>query len=122
MDPSRARELLTELLAEIDRSARTLSEEHAQDPGELSSFDQHPADTATNISDTDRSDAAVAVLAGQRDQVVAALRRLDAGTYGMCVDCGQPLPDERLQARPEAARCVSCQAKSEGRVWPARSS
>jgi RNA polymerase-binding transcription factor DksA len=42
-----------------------------------------------------------------------ALARLDAGTYGRCVDCGRELPDERLEARPEAARCVDCQQKVE---------
>jgi RNA polymerase-binding transcription factor DksA len=46
---------------------------------------------------------------GQRQEVLAALARLDAGTYGRCVTCGTTLPDERLEARPEAARCVNCQ-------------
>ncbi len=38
-----------------------------------------------------------------------ALARLDAGTYGTCVRCGRPIPAERLQALPWAARCVDCQ-------------
>lgn len=114
MDLTVARERLTQLLAEIDSSTRTLADEHAQDPGELSAFDQHPADTATNLSDVDRDNAAAAVLRGQREQVVEALGRLDAGTYGRCVDCGVELPGERLEARPEAARCMTCQSKAEG--------
>ena len=41
--------------------------------------------------------------------------RIDAGSYGQCVDCGRELPDERLEARPEAERCVDCQQKAEAR-------
>jgi RNA polymerase-binding transcription factor DksA len=41
------------------------------------------------------------------------LQRLDEGTYGRCVDCGQDLSAARLEAKPEAARCVTCQGKAE---------
>jgi DnaK suppressor protein len=37
-----------------------------------------------------------------------ALGRLAAGTYGVCERCGQPIPAERLAARPSARRCVPC--------------
>ena len=40
-----------------------------------------------------------------------ALRRIELGTYGTCLDCGAGVPEGRLEARPEAARCVKCQAK-----------
>ena len=40
-----------------------------------------------------------------------ALVRLDAGTYGRCVVCGNEIPAERLVAVPWAARCVPCSAK-----------
>ena len=33
-----------------------------------------------------------------------------AGTYGICVDCGAPIPEGRLHAIPDAERCVSCQS------------
>ena len=38
----------------------------------------------------------------------AALARIDAGTYGMCAACGEPIPDARLEALPEATHCVGC--------------
>jgi RNA polymerase-binding transcription factor DksA len=47
----------------------------------------------------------------QRSAVLAALRRLENGVYGRCVDCGQPVSEGRLDARPDAARCVICQGK-----------
>ena len=43
----------------------------------------------------------------------AALLRLDAGTYGVCVDCAAHIPEARLQAKPEAQRCLPCQEKRE---------
>lgn len=44
----------------------------------------------------------------QLDEIDAALARVDAGTYGVCERCGQPIPDGRLEARPTATRCVTC--------------
>ncbi len=43
----------------------------------------------------------------------AALARLDAGTFGQCTDCGTAIAAARLQAMPEASRCLSCQTKTE---------
>ncbi len=40
-----------------------------------------------------------------------ALERIDAGTYGVCIRCGNPIPDERLEAVPWAALCVPCSSK-----------
>ena len=40
-----------------------------------------------------------------------ALERIDSGTYGLCIGCGMPIPEERLQAVPWAALCVPCSAK-----------
>ncbi len=45
--------------------------------------------------------------------VDAALRRLEEGSYGACVDCGAPIAQARLQVAPEAARCIPCQEKRE---------
>jgi DnaK suppressor protein len=43
-------------------------------------------------------------------EIDAALARLDAGTYGTCTQCGAAIPEERLELRPFAGRCVSCTA------------
>ncbi len=45
--------------------------------------------------------------------VQAAIHRIEAGTYGQCVDCGVAIPAARLHAAPEAARCIACQEKVE---------
>ncbi|GAA3688867.1 hypothetical protein GCM10022420_086280 [Streptomyces iranensis] len=52
-----------------------------------------------------------ALLAQARDHLTAldeALERLDRGAYGRCELCGEPIPAERLEARPSATTCVRC--------------
>ncbi len=45
--------------------------------------------------------------------IQAALSRVDSGTYGLCVDCGEAIGFQRLQAYPSANRCLQCQSKVE---------
>ncbi len=47
------------------------------------------------------------------EAIDAALKRLEAGTFGVCVDCSEPIATPRLLATPEATRCIACQEKSE---------
>jgi DnaK suppressor protein len=48
--------------------------------------------------------------AGRRElaAIRAALNRIEAGTYGTCVACGEPIAPQRLRALPTALRCVDC--------------
>jgi len=43
------------------------------------------------------------------EEIDAALARIESGTYGRCVSCGSAIPVERLEFRPFAATCVTCQ-------------
>jgi DnaK suppressor protein len=52
-------------------------------------------------------------LANALRAVEAAQARLAAGAYGRCVDCGQPIPAARLEARPTAERCIRCEERRE---------
>jgi DnaK suppressor protein len=45
-------------------------------------------------------------------EIDAALARIEGGTYGSCESCGQPIGDERLDARPVARLCVTCQRRA----------
>lgn len=45
--------------------------------------------------------------------VLAALRRIEAGSYGLCVECGEPIAAQRLAVQPAALRCALCQAQEE---------
>jgi RNA polymerase-binding transcription factor DksA len=112
VDPAVARTRLEELLAELDASAAVVRA-GGGDTGELSSIDQHPADSGANLVDADREEASLEIVRAQQERVRDALARLDAGNYGKCVNCGRELPDERLEVRPEAERCVDCQQRAE---------
>lgn len=54
-------------------------------------------------------------------RIDAALRRLEAGTYGICGDCDQPIASERLRALPFAARCRPCEEAREAAATARRS-
>lgn len=73
------------------------------DAGELAA-----ADLALDvgIAEVDRDVAEI-------EAIDAALERLESGSYGKCLDCGQSIEPARLVKNPEAARCVPCQQKRE---------
>jgi DnaK suppressor protein len=108
MDVMAARQRLEEICDELDRSITVLNGVGEQDSGD---YPQDPADAGANLSESERSQAVLAVARRQRSDVLAALHRIDLGTYGTCVDCATIVPEGRLEAKPDAARCVACQAK-----------
>jgi DnaK suppressor protein len=110
MDTATARKRLEEIRDELDRSIAVLKGEQEQDQRN-SDYPQDPADAGANLSESERTQAVLHVARTQHAEVADALRRIEIGSYGTCVDCGAPVPEGRLEARPEAARCVSCQAK-----------
>jgi RNA polymerase-binding transcription factor len=110
VDTATVRQRLEEMRGELDRSILVLQGEHPSGRGGVDS-PQDPADAGSNLSETDRTEAVLAAVEAQRRKVLDALLRLDRGTYGVCADCGAPIPEGRLDARPEAARCVKCQSK-----------
>lgn len=112
MEAAVARARLEQMLAELEESARVL-QRGGGDTADLTSIDQHPADSGANLADADREEASIEILQAQQERVREALGRVDAGTYGRCIDCGAELPDERLEARPDASRCVDCQQRVE---------
>ena len=104
MDDARARELLAAERARIERQLAELEE--PGDDAELAHGDQHPADQASDLLEDE-------LRTGRRDDVRDALRaveraeeRLASGTYGLSVESGLPIPDERLEAEPTAERTV----------------
>ncbi len=117
MDVKRARKALEARLAEINHSSAVLAAEGTElGSGDLSHIHQHPGDQGTDISDAEREVAVLDAAAADQRLIFEAIERIDAGTYGQCLDCGKKIPDARLKARPEVARCVACQQKHEART------
>jgi len=73
--------------------------------------DEHDPEGATIAFECAQVDALVRDAAARLESVDEALARLDAGTYGTCVRCGEPIAPGRLEARPTATTCVSCAAR-----------
>ncbi|MHB1118396.1 MAG: TraR/DksA family transcriptional regulator [Minisyncoccota bacterium] len=48
-------------------------------------------------------------------QIIAAMKRIDDGTYGYCSDCGELIPEARLLRHPHVKRCVPCQNDAESK-------
>ena len=61
-----------------------------------------------HLSSCDIDDPAVDHHRRAADLIVAALERLELGTYGICLTCGGAIPSERLEALPEASTCLGC--------------
>ncbi len=112
MDTATSLKRLEEMRDELDRSIAVLQGERPAEEGG-SGYPADQADAGTTLSETDRTQAILEAAQHQRAQVLEALDRLANGTYGICTQCGRPVPDGRLEARPEAARCVVCQAKAD---------
>jgi DnaK suppressor protein len=105
-----ARKRLEEMRDELDRSISILQ---GEDSGSLAggAYPHDSADAGAYLTEADRTEAMLSSARGQRAEVLAALSRIEDSTYGLCVDCGQQIPEGRIEARPDAARCVGCQAK-----------
>ena len=76
--------------------------------GELmsSSADNHLADTATETYERELDEGIEEDAKEQLREVEEALARIEAGTYGTCTVCGEPIPAERLEAVPWTTLCI----------------
>ncbi|HEX7840302.1 MAG TPA: TraR/DksA C4-type zinc finger protein [Kofleriaceae bacterium] len=104
-DPRKIRDRLdtrrAQLLARYRDATERAEEELATPPRELIDVasEQWDARLLSEMTDAD---------ARALEGVIAAIRRLDAGRYGVCAACGQPIEPARLRALPEAAECAAC--------------
>lgn len=108
-------ELMTEVLrlrAELDASEVAISG-LMRDSGDGAGDDQ--ADTGTKNITRESELALAANATSMLEQSERALERLEAGTYGLCENCGQPIGKARMQAFPRATLCVDCKQKQERR-------
>ena len=106
MDQDRARELLAR---ERDRIERALARLGHVDDGEISS-EEDPANLASDLYQDEYDEGRSDDLREELAAVERAEARLAAGTYGLSVESGKPIPDERLEALPAAERTVEEEA------------
>jgi DnaK suppressor protein len=93
----------TDLRAEAEQLAAD------REPGDVQ-FDEESGQGDTMNVERERDLALSAQALAAVEDIDRALAKIDAGTYGICERCGQPIPKERLKALPYAALCVACKS------------
>lgn len=109
-----ARRRLERMAAELRQNRRAMADgalrtAETWSVAELSAYDNHPADLGSETYEREKDLALFRGESALLAQVEAALERLDAGTYGICQRCHQPIRPERLEVQPWAPYCFSCQ-------------
>jgi len=106
-------ELVAERASYVEQaeSLRLEAEQLAQDmePGDIQ-FDEESGEGDTLNVERERDLALSAQARAAVDEIDRALAKMDAGTYGVCERCGNPIPKARLKALPYASLCVACKS------------
>ena len=100
MDPKRARELLAGERERIERVLARLGHEDTGEPAD----EEDPANQGSDLYQDELDEGLADDLREELAAVERAEARLAAGTYGLSIESGKPIPDERLEALPTAER------------------
>ena len=114
MDAEQARSELTDERRRLTELG-SWSEEHQPAPDEQQegSMGQHAGDLGTDVEEAMERQGLADESRRQVADIDSALARLDEGTWGRCVVCGNEIDGERLEARPQADRCREHQEQLE---------
>lgn len=111
MDDADARARINSEKARVEGLIKSLKgelgAENESDDAELSDYDQHPADTATDTFERERDLGLLDDLEAEFRELEDALGRIDAGTYGIDEITGEAIDPERLEAVPSARTNVT---------------
>ena len=112
------RKRLEEKQAELQQHIATLTGSPAPPEDAIQASDGvvEPEEEAVDLQETDVDQAILDNEKALLAEVQQALARIENGTYGICSNCGQPIPEERLEAIPWVSLCVTCdrEPRSEG--------
>ncbi len=110
IETDRFREALLEEKKRVEAAIQNLQEENsgnlAEEAGEEMAHDL--ADTATETYDRELDHTLEENSEHVLEEIEAALKRIQEGTYGICTNCGKQIAEERLEALPWATLCIDC--------------
>ena len=106
MDPDRARELLAAERRLIEHALARLGHQDTGEPAD----EEDPGNLASDLYQDELDEGLEEDLREQLAAVERAEARLAAGTYGLSIESGKPIPDERLEAVPTAERAAEEEA------------
>ena len=107
MDPEKARELLARERERIERLLAKLAHEDTGEPAD----EKDPGNLASDLYQDELDEGLSDDLREELAAVERAEARLAAGTYGLSIESGKPIPDERLEALPTAERTAEEEAR-----------
>ena len=107
MDSDRARELLAGERQRIERALAQLGHQATGEPAD----EEDPANLASDLYQDELDEGLADDLREELGAVERAEARLATGTYGLSIESGKPIPDERLEAVPTAERTVEEEAR-----------
>jgi DnaK suppressor protein len=114
---SRQKDLRDEFRRRLDDAHRALVQTVTTTDDELWTLEARVAGAAGEETPTEVAASVLARLEGrerhQLDEIEAARRRLESGTFGVCEGCGEPIALARLRALPTARYCRACQEREE---------
>ena len=102
-----------QLLHDIEVKAHQVAEDGDDLDPERGGVGNHMADDANQTFEQETMLTLERSVRRHLDQVNAALARIEAGTYGICANCGKPINPARLEARPSSVLCIDCQQKQD---------
>ena len=100
-----ARTRLAEQLVELEGRQKRIDQDLTEP------LNPDSSEQAVEMEDDDSLEAQSALIAREIASISRALHRIENGTYGECVRCGDAIAPKRLEARPEAALCFSCASR-----------
>ncbi|MEE3809853.1 TraR/DksA C4-type zinc finger protein [Lysinibacillus fusiformis] len=118
MDQQTMQQLKRQLEQELQEIERRLEESERPQATELSNYDNHPADNASDLTDQLTEMAMDEHLGDNAEEIKKALQAMADGTYGKCVVCGEDIPLGRLEAMPQALTCVEHAEQKEENLRP----
>ena len=105
--------LREDVTGEISNIAKDNLKSQKESSGDLSGYSFHMADMASDSYDRELS----LNIASEEQQVVyeidEALKRIEDGKFGKCIECEKKVPLKRLNVIPYAKYCIQCQSKEE---------
>lgn len=113
MDDKKLEHFRNKIYEEIHRLRGGLSNLSDDFEGVIDSKSAEFEETARLERDRDILSSILSIDSEEMNELEEALKRLRDGTYGICVDCGNEIPEARLEARPTTVRCIDCQASLE---------
>ena len=98
---------ITDLINQLDDNGVTRF--NAEVASELSFYDNHPSDIASETFEVEKGRALEANERALLDKIDDAVRAIDEGSYGKCQKCGKEIDKERLDFLPYALNCIECE-------------